>query len=153
MITLYDQNGTKSFDKSHNDAFKILQNMTLDEHNCHYCILNHTTYDDIKKILQVHDSTVHRDTTLFRLRLILHIFGTFNVLLVFVVYGGPPIINSLTCISALCLLIAPFIEKIYLMVYLESSVVLVATVWTTQSSYVIIIAMFVVNTNIFKKAE
>lgn len=137
---VYNQNFTQSVAENGEDAFEILHNMVRDEYLCHYCIKNHSSFDNINKILEIHKGHAQQRLRVSRLRLVLNIFGIFNIVLVCIVYGGPAIINSLTCITALCILIAPFVNKFSVMIFIESSVVLLATVVTIQCCYCIIVA-------------
>ena len=88
MSTLHSQIGSKSSDdERHEDAINILRNMTSDEYNCHYCITIHTTYENIQSIIQAHNNTDNQETIFFHLRMILNLFGTFNIIVVFLVFG------------------------------------------------------------------
>ncbi len=152
MLNLYYQNDTQSLVKQE-DAFKILRSMTQVEYNCYYCITNRTNHAIIGQILQIHDNGIEQQLKVSHVRLVLNLFGIFNIVLVFIVYGGPAIFNFLTCINGLCILIVPFVKHFHYMIYMESSVVFVSTVVTMQSLYCIIIAVLEIDTKLSIKTE
>jgi len=135
----YHQNDALLIDKSEG-AFQILRNMSDDQNICYHCVMHHITNDHIKKILEIRSSNIEYQLKISNVRWILNLFGTFNVVLVFIVYGGPVIINCLTCINALFILIAPFVIHYHYVIYIESFAVIIATVITMQSFYSLIIA-------------
>jgi hypothetical protein len=153
MVMFYYQNGTQSLDKNDENTFQILQNMAEDKFNCYQCINNHTNYVDIKKILKAHDGDVEEQLKLSSLCLFLNIFGIFNIIVVFIVYGEPTIINSLTCINAVYILAAPFVKQFNHMIYMESSVIFITTIVTIQSYYCIIIATLEIHVKLSIKTE
>jgi hypothetical protein len=153
MTILYYQNDALLIKKSES-AFQILRNMSDDQHSCYHCVMHHITDDHIKKILEIRSNNIEHQLKISNVRLILNLFGIFNVVLVFIVYGGPVIINCLTCINALFILIVPFIKDFHYVIYIESFAVIFATVITIQSFYSLMIAIIEIHTKwLIKKDE
>jgi hypothetical protein len=47
----------------------FIKNMALDQHNCYYCIKNHTSYENIENILKTHNDSRQNNMTISRLYL------------------------------------------------------------------------------------
>lgn len=135
MITILQQNSSKPLSKIVKETCEILTNMTKDTYNCHYCIQNHTDNDTISNIIETYTNYVEQQSQLFDLRCVLCLFGIYNVVLVVLVYGGPIFINVLSVINATLLFECLFIDKIHIIVLMESTIVLVSTIIILQVTH------------------
>jgi hypothetical protein len=152
MLMIFKGNKTRTFAENQY-IHKVLSNMVEDNYNCHYCIKSHTSHDIIEKTLELHNDHMQQQKHLSGLRIILSVFSVYHVLLVFVIYGGPVLINTLTSINIFLIIIVQFVEQFDAIMFIESLVVLVATVIAVQSSYCLIVASYEVHTRQFKKAK
>lgn len=155
MLMFYHEevNNKQQFDVIDDKGFEILKNMMNDIHKCHYCIATHSSPHIKTKILQVHQLNMEKDLKIRNIRLVLNLSALMNMLIIYIVYGGPQVINRLLIINGVFIIIAPFIENLHYMIYIESSVILVSTVIAIQSSYSIIIAGFEIYTRRFIKVD
>jgi len=135
MVTILHQNSSKPLSEIVNETCKILTNMAKDTHNCHYCIQNHTSNDTISHITQTYTNNVQQQSQLFTLRCVLCLFGIYNVVLVALVYGGPIFINVLSVINVALLFACLFIDKIHVIVLIESTLVLLSTIILLQVTH------------------
>jgi len=153
MKQFYGNNTAQSFSDNDEYMYKILQNMADDSYYCHHCVQKYITCTNVSNIFQIYDDNALRKRELFDFRLILNLFGVLNAISVFIIYGGPPVIIIFTSINSICILIAPFIENLNHMMYLDSFIVLVAIVVCSQLLYGLLIGILEVNTILLKKNQ
>jgi hypothetical protein len=104
-------------------------------------------------IIQTYNNHVKQQMELVRFRVVLYIFGIFNIIIVFIVYYGPVTINLLTTANAVLLLSSLFVDKFDVMIFMESIVVFMSVVIIFQVSYCIVITICSISIREFNKNE
>jgi len=151
MVTVYHSNNSQSLPETLKDVQKLVKSLVEDEHNCYYCLQNNTSNESISKMIQTHDNYVQQQTEFTKLRCVLSLFGLFNILVVFILYGGSVTINILTTINAAIVLTSLYIDKFNTVVYMESTVVCVSLFIILHASYALIIATNEISVRVFSK--
>ena len=88
-----------------------------------------------------------------RLRIILSLFSIFNIIVVFVIYYGPMIINTLSIVNALTMLFGVVLNRFVLSIYIESLVILLSIIICFQTTYIISIVVCAISTRKFSKMD
>lgn len=117
---------------------RVLKNMKKDTHNCYYCVRNNTGNVTIEILLTSYNNHMNQTIELTRLRAILCIFEVLNIVIVFLIYWGPAIINAMLMIGGVSLVAGFFIEGLLSIVLIESIVVLISLIIVIQASQTIV---------------
>jgi hypothetical protein len=153
MTIVYNHHHEKSLSDYMETTHRILKDRVADDYKCYYCLSNHTNNDTLMNIIQTYNNHVKQQMELVRLRVVLYIFGIFNIIIVFIVYYGPVTINLLTTANAVLLLSSLFVDKFDVMIFMESIVVFMSVVIIFQVSYCIVITICSISIREFNKNE
>ena len=127
--------------------------MVNDSYTYYQCRTRYTTQEEMEEILTIVNDVTQQQNVLTYLHILLNIFGLFNIVLVFIVFGRPWLITITICLSAICIRIALLIENVQYMIYLEISAIVVSTIITFRSLHSISILMFEIIVKKLKKTR
>jgi len=153
QLALVNQHNFTLFTTGKEILIKILEKPNEDEKNCYWCIKNNSEYDIIQKVLNKFADGLKQDSHISKMKFVSDLLGLFNVILMFIIYGGPRLINFLTFINCLCMLLIAFINEPQFVLYLECSVVIVTSVIVCQCLYVLFLVAFDLHSKQREKLE
>ena len=115
----------------------ILTNISSDDNYCFHCIERRIGFARLKTLVKDQRLERKRDVSLRRVRTLFNTLSIVNSIVVFLIFGGPKSISSMSLFSLLSIFGSIYVERATHTVLFESVVILVSAVVVFQTSYVI----------------
>lgn len=94
MPFLHEKFNESSFnEKNDHEITEFLRTIVNDKYNCYYCINNHSSFMQIDTLVDNQQRNINILQEFKHIRCLYNILNITNLIVVFIIYGGPKIIN------------------------------------------------------------
>jgi uncharacterized membrane protein YkgB len=140
------------FDDTTSSKLKIiLSKFYKDRHNCFHCVTNHTSFNDIEKLLQDQERNLKIQNELKYIRALYNILNMINLVTIFIIFGGPRTVTVMTMITLAFIFGSIYVENIRYGLWFDSAVIVVSFFVLLRSLWAIALTIIAVVAHAFTR--
>jgi hypothetical protein len=110
-----------------NKSGKLLIKFFKDEHTCFHCLSTHSSFQEVEDMGKKVQYQVAKETAYKKTRNVYNILAFLNIIMVFMIFGGPLLINITSIINSLFICLSMFLAD-SIMIFLEGFIVITSAI-------------------------
>jgi hypothetical protein len=134
---LVDKTTAKKYDTQTNE---ILTHIHQQKHLCYHCLMNISTFEKLEALIINQELKEESEKAFDKLKFVFNCLTIYDMIVVFVIFGGPKLINFVTLFSSILICTSTFISNNYV-VYFEYSVLITSVLIMIKCIYILVIDM------------
>lgn len=134
---LMDKTTAKKYDTQTNE---IITHIHQQKDLCYHCLMKISTFEKLEALIINQELREESEKAFDKLRFAFDCLTIYNMIVVFIIFGGPKVITFITLFSSILICTSIIISKSYV-VYFEYSVLIISVFIMVKCVYILVIDM------------
>lgn len=137
----HSTNSGKNVGESYANVRELLSHIQHNEYQCYQCLWNGSSIKHVSELLKAPEKQQQQQDYIDKIRKVFNFLSLANLLVVYMVFGGPKSILIISAIHGILMCISPYVTTSNVL-YFAGFVILVSLITCIKSAYIIMLNIY-----------